>query len=316
MLKYTIEGFNQEYAMTLRKEVEINGKKVLKKIDCTDLVILRWFVDFYPNMKKINVDGREYAWLTHGKLLEDIPIIDINKRSFIDRMKKLVEFGILDYKLIKKGGTFSVYTFGENYKYMVSSERPSQEGMQSNDIGMQSNDIGYAIERHRGMQSNSIGVCSQTHNKDISIKDTSIKDKSIKNNKDKNDILDIGHSSDSSISSSNQKIKEPTQEEMDNQVENAIGKIHPCTRYLISQGLIKENDAYIPNYNYIFYEALEKYDFELVRDVNNYVVSKMLKSETPIKDKLSYFKSSFNSNLEIMYKRRNVSVEEMNDWLS
>ena len=315
MLKYTIEGFNQEYAMTLRKEVEINGKKVLKKIDCTDLVILRWFVDFYPNMKKINVDGREYAWISHGKLIEDLPIIDINKRSFIERMKKLVEFGILDYKLIKKGGTFSVYTFGDNYKYMVSSERPYQEGMQSNDIGMQSNDIGYAIERHRGMQSNSIGVCSQTHNKDISIKDTSIKDKSIKNNKDKKDIVDIGLSSDS-FHSSSKKIKEPTQEEMDNQVENAIGKIHPCTRYLISQGLIKENDAYIPNYNYIFYEALEKYDFELVRDVNNYVVSKMLKSETPINDKLSYFKSSFNSNLEIMYKRRNMSLEEMNDWLS
>lgn len=308
-MKYSIDGFNQEYAMTLRKEVQINGKNVIKKIDCTDLVILRWFVDFYPNMKKINVDGREYAWISHGKLLEDLPIIDINKRSFIERMKKLVDFGILDYQLIKKGGTFSVYTFGDNYKYMVSSERPSQEGMQSNDIG-------YAIERHRGMQSNDIGVCSQTHNKDISIKDTSIKDKSIKNNKDKKDIVDIGLSSDSLPSSSNQKIKEPTQEEMDNQVEKAIGKIHPCTRYLISQGLIKENDAYIPNYNYIFYEALEKYDFELVRDVNNYVVSKMLNSETPIKDKLAYFKSSFNSNLEIMYKRRNMSIEEMNDWLS
>lgn len=130
------------------------------------------------------------------------------------------------------------------------------------------------------------------------------------------DIVDIGLSSDSLPSSSNQKIKEPTQEEMDRQVEKAIGKIHPCTRYLISQGLIKENDAYIPNYNYIFYEAMEKYDFELVRDVNNYVVSKMLNSETPIKDKLSYFKSSFNSNLEIMYKRRNMSIEEINDWLS
>ena len=314
-MKYSIDGFNQEYAMTLRKEVEINGKNVIKKIDCTDLVILRWFVDFYPNMKKINIDNREYAWISHGKLLEDLPIIDISKRSFIERMKKLVEFGILEYKLIKKGGTFSVYTFGENYKYMVSSERQYQEGIHSNDIGIHSNDIGYAIERHRGMQSNDIGVCSQTHNKDISIKDTSIKDKSIKNNKDKEDIVDIGLSSDSSLSSSNQKIKEPTQEEIDIQVENAIGKIHPCTRYLISQGLIKENDAYIPNYNYIFYEALEKYDFELVRDVNNYVVSKMLKSETPIKDKPSYFKSSFNSNLEIMYKRRNMSLEEMNDWL-
>ena len=129
------------------------------------------------------------------------------------------------------------------------------------------------------------------------------------------DIVDIRLSPNSLPSSSNKKIKEPTQEEMDNQVEKSIGKIHPCTRYLISQGLIKENDAYIPNYNYIFYEALEKYDFELVRDVNNYVVSKMLKSEKPINDKLSYFKSSFNSNLEIMYKRRNMPIEEMNDWL-
>lgn len=129
------------------------------------------------------------------------------------------------------------------------------------------------------------------------------------------DIVDIGLSSDYSLSSSNQKIKEPTQEEMDNQVEKAIRKIHPCTKYLINQGLIKENDSYIPNYNYIFYEALEKYDFELVRDVNNYVVSKMLKSEKPIKDKLSYFKSAFNSELEKMYKRRNMPIEEMNDWL-
>lgn len=129
------------------------------------------------------------------------------------------------------------------------------------------------------------------------------------------DIVDIRLSPDS-LPSSSKKIKEPTQEEMDSQVEKSIGKIHPCTRYLISQGLIKENDAYIPNYNYIFYEALEKYDFELVRDVNNYVVSKMLKSEKPIKDKLSYFKSAFNSELEIMYKRRNMSIEEINNWLS
>lgn len=130
------------------------------------------------------------------------------------------------------------------------------------------------------------------------------------------DIVDIGLSSDSLPSSYSKKIKKPTQEEMDNQVEKAIGKVHPCTKYLISQGLIEKDDAYIPNYNYIFYEALEKYDFELVRDVNNYVVSKMLNSDTPIKDKLSYFKYAFNSELEKMYNRRNMSIEEMNDWLS
>ena len=169
-MRYTIEGFSQAFAMTLKKEVDVNGKTVTRKIDCTDLVILRWFVDFYPNMKKIEVDGRQYAWLTHKKLQNDLPLVDINKRSFIDRMQKLVDFEILDYQLLKEGGTFSLYTFGKNYVKLI----------QDNSEGMQSNDIGECNQNTEGMQSNDTGVCNQTDNKDNSIKDRSIKDTSIK----------------------------------------------------------------------------------------------------------------------------------------
>lgn len=45
-----------------------NGKTKTIQIDCTDLAILRWLVDFYPSMKKINVDGREYAGYPHHLL--------------------------------------------------------------------------------------------------------------------------------------------------------------------------------------------------------------------------------------------------------
>lgn len=169
-MKFTIEGFSQAFAMTLKKEVEIKGKKVVKQIDCTDLVILRWFVDFYPNMKKIEVDGKQYAWLTHKKLQEDLPIVDINKRSFIDRMQKLVDFEILDYRLVKEGGTFSLYGFGKNYAKLISDKE-----------GMQSNDIGGCDQTPQGMQSNDIGVDGQPNNKDISIINSSIKDSSIIN---------------------------------------------------------------------------------------------------------------------------------------
>ncbi len=165
-MKYTIEGFSQKYAMTLKKEVDTGKKIITKKIDCTDLVILRWFVDFYPNMKKVEVDGVQYAWLTHKKLLEDLPIIDINKRSFIDRMQKLVDFNILSYKLLKEGGTFSLYGFGENYKYMIEDCK-STEGMQSNNTGNRN-------EHTQDIQSNNIREYNQTDNKDISIKDISI----------------------------------------------------------------------------------------------------------------------------------------------
>lgn len=165
-MRYTIEGFSQEYAMTLKKTVPIKDKEKTIQIDCTDLVILRWFVDFYPNMKKISVDGKEYAWLTHKKLMTDLPLLDITKRACIERMQKLVEFGILDYKLLKDGGTFSLYAFGANYINLV----------RSTDTGdAQSNGPG-------GMRSNGIGCDGQPDNKDSSISypsnnDSSIKDK-------------------------------------------------------------------------------------------------------------------------------------------
>ena len=128
-MKQTIEGFNQEYAMTLKKTVVTSKGEKTVKIDCTDLVILRWFADSYPNMRKTTIDGREYVMVAHSKLLEDLPMIDISKRAFIDRMQKLVDFGVLDYQLIKKGGTFSFYTFGKNYEPLCGqrtggSDRP------------------------------------------------------------------------------------------------------------------------------------------------------------------------------------------------
>lgn len=153
-MKYTIEGFSQEYAISLRKMIFKRNKNVEIKIDCTDLVILRWFVDFYPNMKKIIVDGREYAWLTHKKLLEDLPLIDISKNAFIERMQKLVTFEVLDYKFIKDGGTFSLYTFGKNYENLIS------KGICSNK---------YGVHAQTGT-----GVCVQTDTKDNTINNNTI----------------------------------------------------------------------------------------------------------------------------------------------
>lgn len=184
-MRYTIEGFSQAYAMTLKKEVEVNGKIVVRKIDCTDLVILRWFVDFYPNMKKVECDGRQYAWLTHKKLLEDLPLIDISKRAFIERMQKLVDFKILTYRFIKEGGSFSLYGFGENYKYLVDDfaaekpvEKPENDSEQTDTVCDQT-DTGYTVESIGGIRSNVYGVCDQTHTKDTSIIDNTIIDKSI-----------------------------------------------------------------------------------------------------------------------------------------
>ena len=175
-MRYTIEGFSQEYAMTLKKTVATSKGEKTIKIDCTDLVILRWFTDFYPNMRKTTIDGREYVMVAHSKLLEDLPMIDISKRAFIDRMQKLVEFGILDYQLVKKGGTFSFYAFGENYIYLIDDGRSNTQGVCAQ------THTGYTVKHDTGIRSNAYGVCGQTHNENSSIEYSSIEDSSIDNN--------------------------------------------------------------------------------------------------------------------------------------
>ena len=175
-MRYTIEGFSQEYAMTLKKTVATSKGEKTIKIDCTDLVILRWFTDFYPNMRKTIIDGREYVMVAHRKLLEDLPMIDISKRAFIDRMQKLVDFGILDYQLVKKGGTFSFYAFGENYIHLVDDGRSNAQGVCVQTC------TGYTFKRDTGIRSNAQGVYVQTYNENSSIEYSSIEDSSIDNN--------------------------------------------------------------------------------------------------------------------------------------
>lgn len=159
-MKYTIEGFSQEYALSLRKEVTINGSTVVKKIDCIDLVILRWLIDFYPRMDAMIVDGERYVFVSFNRLQKDMPLLDISKRALSERMQKLVEFGILKYKLKKEGGTFALFAIGENYENLVQTK--NVEGVQSNAQGV--------------TQSTTQGVCVQTHNKNSSIINSSIKE--------------------------------------------------------------------------------------------------------------------------------------------
>lgn len=115
-MKYTIEGFDQEYAMTLVGE-DAFGRKL--RLDCTDLVILRWFTDFYPKASKVTVNDREFISITYGFILEQLPFLNMNKRSLADRMKKMADLEVLDFMLQKTNGTYALYTFGGKYDGLV-----------------------------------------------------------------------------------------------------------------------------------------------------------------------------------------------------
>ena len=110
-MKYTIEGFSQE------KLIELN-------LDLVDAVILRWFVDFKDSGKMYSeiIENDKYYWLKYDAVIEDLPILNIKKEALGRRFLKLKNAGILKHFTKKTGGTFSMYTIGEKYGYLVDSE--------------------------------------------------------------------------------------------------------------------------------------------------------------------------------------------------
>ena len=107
-MKYTIEGFSQEVALNMRKEITVvegeNQKIKILKLDVIDLMLLRWFVDFYPKMKKIIVGQTQYAWVNYQAIVDGLPLLGMEKTPVYRRFKKMCELGILTHHHCKDGG--------------------------------------------------------------------------------------------------------------------------------------------------------------------------------------------------------------------
>lgn len=110
-MKQTIEGFNQEYALTLEGADE-DGTVI--KLDHTDLVILRWFTDIYPVLPHEEVDGREWIEVDKYVIFKDLPLLNLSEWNCGERLFKLVKLEILDcYDNIPYALFF---TFGKNFE--------------------------------------------------------------------------------------------------------------------------------------------------------------------------------------------------------
>lgn len=98
-MKYTIEGFSQAWMITL-------------KMDCQDAIFLRWFADFIQSgkMKTLDVAGHTYYWLKYDAVVEELPILGIEKRQLGTRLKALCDNKILGFHLQKaKDGTHTYF---------------------------------------------------------------------------------------------------------------------------------------------------------------------------------------------------------------
>jgi len=115
-MKYSIEGFSQSEAVNLGLNSE-------------ELIVLRWFVDFYATnrMIKTSIGNEQYSWINYKSLLEDLPILRISKQTLSKRIfGDLVKAKILKKKVIKKSnGTFTVFNFDYNYGLLINNDLSS-----------------------------------------------------------------------------------------------------------------------------------------------------------------------------------------------
>lgn len=87
---------------------------------------------------------------------------------------------------------------------------------------------------------------------------------------------------------------------------DSLGKLDPFTNHLLRTNFLTVEDDLL-SWSSLFTKALVNYDFDLVRDVTNYVVKRM--KRTDISDKLAYFQTAFETELDKMERQRNLERE-------
>ena len=176
-MKYTIEGFSQ--------------KEMLKKdMDTVDAVILRWFIDFKDTGKMYSeiINGDKFYWVKYDQVLKDIPIVNLGKEALARRLKKMANNKILSHYTKKINGTFSMYTVGEGFTYLINCDEKSDgttlksDGYDSKVVGGTTLESeGVRLESRRGYDSK-VGTNNSSIKENKSIKETNLLSNSSTNN--------------------------------------------------------------------------------------------------------------------------------------
>lgn len=146
-MRKSIFGFSQERAIELG-------------LDAKDLLILKYIYDFVESGKMIEreSDGKVYYWIKSQTLLDTLPVLKIGGGIVLRRrLKNLVELNILEYKLIKKGGTYCFYRMSDEFYNLLYKKATNQK-------------------ENKGKTNKYVGLNSKVKPKDNYIKNTLVKD--------------------------------------------------------------------------------------------------------------------------------------------
>ena len=147
-MKYSILGFNQQKVLSLIKEVkdEKNGKTITISIDVEDLLILSLIADLSnrKSIRKVLLEDGQYAWISYNVILEDLPILRIDKKQLRRRLDKLIEFDLIDLKVerVNGSGTFVYMKIGKLYEELKYTKEEENKGGQKSIEGADKNVYG------------------------------------------------------------------------------------------------------------------------------------------------------------------------------
>lgn len=127
-MRYSILGFSQEKVIEITKAVD--GKQY--RLDVTDLLILQEMADFMNRKKIIKhiINDEEYFSIRYDAILEDLPILNIEKRALRVRVEKICLLGILERQVIKDNtGSWAVFRLTEKYEELIYDGSQKNEGV-------------------------------------------------------------------------------------------------------------------------------------------------------------------------------------------
>lgn len=105
--------FNMKYNITINQKAVID---LSLDLDVVDMAIFDFIKDFSLSSSclKVIIDGRQYFWISHSKIINDLPIIRIaTRQGIIKRINKLIEAKLINRYEVDAQKSY--YCFGSNY---------------------------------------------------------------------------------------------------------------------------------------------------------------------------------------------------------
>jgi len=151
-MKYTILGFNQ-------------AKAIEHNLDVTDLIILRYLIDFKDTGKMSTTIENEkvYYWFKYDGFIKEYPILSIKKDAIYRRMKILIEKGFLIHTTVKVGGTYSYYNIDKNILYLLSDSEPQGYGFKTVGVTVQETEGGTDLKPQQNNPSTKINPSTKNN---------------------------------------------------------------------------------------------------------------------------------------------------------